>query len=215
MTGKTHKVGGLCIGIITGSLLVNPPFTKEKIKLVCVLIVWAIIGSLIPDIDHRGSTISKKRGFSKTLNKLMNKNKFLKEGMLKIIFFPIMVVVALIIIIISFILSCLSMIISDLFEHRGVTHAPITYIVIILILSIFTPKFSSVGQHIYIFSLIGVFVGAMSHILMDSLTVKGTPWFYPLSKKKHRFLKLKTGHGEIYVCTICFILTFLFVWNIF
>lgn len=215
MCGKTHKVGGLCLGIITGSLLLHPPFTINKIILACILIIWAIIGSLLPDIDHQGSTISKKRSFSVTLNKLMSKNRFLQQGILKIVFCPIFIIMALFICIISLLLSFLSKIITNLFEHRGITHAPVTYIVISLLLAVFIPTFSGFSQYVYICSLIGVFVGAISHILMDSLTVDGTPWFYPLSKKKYRILKLRTGHGEIFVSITCFILTFLFVYNLF
>lgn len=67
----------------------------------------------------------------------------------------------------------------------------------------------------YIFYLIlGLLIGMLSHITLDSLTVSGVPMFYPLIKKKYSLLKIRTGkEGEeifrkvLIVFTIWFVLS--------
>lgn len=155
MLGKTHKIGGLCTGILISNMYIGTNLTSNNIKLALLFTGASVLGSLIPDIDHRGSTIS-------------NKNKA-TEGV--------------------------SMIVS-LFGHRGITHAPITYLLLFLIPSIFFSNMTNSFEfYAYIFS-IGLLVGAFSHLFLDFLTVGGIPLFFPLSTKKFHLLPLKTGKGE-------------------
>lgn len=54
MTGKTHLSGGLAVAAIV-SMAKQLPLEQGM-----VCIVGCAIGSLIPDIDHRGSTIGRR-----------------------------------------------------------------------------------------------------------------------------------------------------------
>jgi len=83
--------------------------------------------------------------------------------------------------------------------HRGVSHS-------------FLALFLTSG-FIYMFdSKIAVvwFISYLSHIFLDSLTVTGVPYLYPLNRHRWYFAKLKTRSGEDYliqlfaIAFICF-----------
>ena len=61
-------------------------------------------------------------------------------------------------------------------SHRGITHNPITIMVITLILS---------EYH----NVIPFFIGAMSHLVLDSLTPMGIPF----GKRRIKLARIKTG----------------------
>ena len=60
MNGYTHKIGGTCAGLIATSLALQEPFSPEKLTVAGLIVAGAALGSLLPDIDHKNSTISKK-----------------------------------------------------------------------------------------------------------------------------------------------------------
>ena len=145
MNGETHKLGGVCTGIITGSLLLAQPYTSEKILLTGVLIGGSILGSLIPDIDHKESKIGNKMKITSTI-------------------------------------------INKLCGHRGITHAPLLYIIIFGAL-LFPIISSNNFLNTVSFNLtIGIFVGVISHLFLDSLTISGIPFLYPFKKKKYHLI---------------------------
>lgn len=171
MNSKTHKVGGVCAGIGTITLLAKPSYTISSLILSGSFLAGSYLGSLLPDIDHKGSTIGRK--FKAT--------------------------------------SC---IVSKTCGHRGFTHAPVISLVSVgglLAISIF---FDNSVKNLYIDFISGILVGSLSHILLDSLTVEGVPFFYPLSKKKHHLLPLRTGESELLVQTIIIMLTALLIYKI-
>ena len=71
--------------------------------------------------------------------------------------------------------------------HRKLFHAPLMYLLLYSIsLGMITHKLLIVGVQ-------GLFLGVLSHLLLDSFTVGGLPWFYPFSKKKFTLGKIKTN----------------------
>ena len=91
MNGETHKLGGVCTGIVASSFLLNQPYTTEKILLTGVLIGGSILGSLIPDIDHRQSKIGKKMKITSfVVNKLCGHRKLTHAPLLYIVLFTIL-----------------------------------------------------------------------------------------------------------------------------
>lgn len=203
MNRTTHIVAGACAGVITSTMVVSNPLSVEGAIFSTVLIGTSIWGSLFPDIDHPESTFGKK-------------------------------------------VPIISNLISNTGGHRGITHAPLLYMLLLsimllitnkgiqffvvlgleyfiskiiarliyklklkllgkpyylhwvlyLIMIVLTCKFDGYLNILYTQMLIGTFVGALSHIFMDSLTKGGTPWLYPITKRKFRILKLKTGRDE-------------------
>lgn len=60
MMGKTHKLGGLCTGLMVSAILTNLPITTDKLIIDGIIIGTTVFGSLLPDIDHTNSTIGKQ-----------------------------------------------------------------------------------------------------------------------------------------------------------
>ena len=60
MNGYTHKIGGTCAGLLAAGMALHEPFSKEKLIVTGMIVAGSMLGSLIPDIDHKNSTISKK-----------------------------------------------------------------------------------------------------------------------------------------------------------
>lgn len=74
----------------------------------------------------------------------------------------------------------LSFIINIFFKHRGIIHSIYAPLVISIILVL-------MHQRVY---ALAVFVGYLSHLILDSLTVMGIQPFSPLIKKRiHGFIK--------------------------
>ena len=67
MMGKTHKLGGVCTGLIASSILIQQPYTVEKLAICSTIIAMSAIGSMWPDIDQRNSTIGKKHKITSTI----------------------------------------------------------------------------------------------------------------------------------------------------
>lgn len=67
MMGKTHKLGGVCTGLIASSLLIQQPYTIEKLTICGTIIAMSTIGAMWPDIDQKNSTIGKKHKMTSTI----------------------------------------------------------------------------------------------------------------------------------------------------
>lgn len=89
----------------------------------------------------------------------------------------------------------LSRIIKKIGGHRGFMHS-LTMAVILwgilfsLQVEFFNPKYS------YYLSLtvLAIIAGFLSHLFIDSLTISGVPWLWPLSSKKLSLGKLHTSN---------------------
>ena len=221
MLGKTHKYVGACCGIVAAEFFAQKYISPENVILGGMIISSSFIGSLLPDIDHKKSIMGQKYQMTSSF-------------------------------------------ISSLFGHRGITHAPLVWGLLCLLILfannivptparlafIFCFMFGSVHRGVaYIcklvckkskggqllssiigiscgalscgylynmdemflytlvtFTVVGLFIGAMSHVLLDSLTPKGTPWLYPVTKKKFRLMKLSDKYGFM-VCMLFTIVT--------
>ncbi|WP_026887109.1 metal-dependent hydrolase [Clostridium beijerinckii] len=77
--------------------------------------------------------------------------------------------------------------INKLAGHRKLFHAPLVYLFLYsAVIGMFINKFMLIG-------IKGVFLGILSHLVLDSLTVGGLPWFYPFSKKRFSIGMIKTN----------------------
>lgn len=82
MDGRTHRVGGICTGIICAEMLTNLDFsTKETTIQNLVIIGMATIGSLFPDIDTKTSIISKEMRITSFFIRLFTKHRGLMHRM--------------------------------------------------------------------------------------------------------------------------------------
>ena len=170
MNNKTHKIGGVCSGLVASTLLFSNNFGVEGLLSSALIVSGATIGSLAPDIDHPESKVGRK-----------------------------------------FILKPISIFINKLFGHRTITHSVVMSIFMTIILLSSTLLFAGISNFIYSNIIIGFCVGWFSHLLLDLLTVKGIPIFYPFIKKKYNLLKFKTNKDEEFVSILVIFITGIFM----
>lgn len=90
-----------------------------------------------------------------------------------------------------------SRVVNKLAGHRKLFHAPLLY------LFLYSISTGIVTNELGIFCLNGFFLGILSHLILDSLTIGGLPWLYPISKKKFSLAKIKTNSQlELILCGI-------------
>lgn len=90
------------------------------------------------------------------------------------------------------------------FGHRGAIHSPAILLIPIFLMWLFA------RENLWNWSYYQVFcTGYLFHLLQDTFTSGGIPWFYPLSKKRIRVCKVKSGHytegltcGMLAICTL-------------
>lgn len=67
MLGTTHQIGGICGAVLVGSLIFPAPLSLTDITFAGVMVAGASIGSLMPDLDHPKSKLSRKAKVASTL----------------------------------------------------------------------------------------------------------------------------------------------------
>lgn len=177
MNFKTHVVGGIGAGVIANEYLLQHFNTSGQepttMLMTSLFIAGSTIGSIMPDIDHRGSFIGRRMkltsltfnvvgGATKGINKALGKRgKSASETII---------------------------------SHRGITHTPILTIAIISILLFISNNFvPESASPLFTYMSVGFGIGILSHIFLDSITKGGVPLFYPITSKKFSFLPLETG----------------------
>jgi inner membrane protein len=81
----------------------------------------------------------------------------------------------------------ISKVINKVAGHRKLFHAPLIYLLFYSII------IGNVNNELVLLGIKGLFLGILSHLLLDSFTIAGLPWFYPFSKKKFSMSKIKTN----------------------
>lgn len=159
MTGKTHVLGGIALGVG-----VTYMFTQD---VSLGLIGGAALGSLLPDIDHPESKISRANPVTWLFAILYRFVLDLVSIIFKILITP---------------LGWCGVKIPPLSSgHRGpLTHGGLGIILFTLLLS---PLLSWTPTIFY-----GLMIGVLSHIFLDMLNPQGVPLMWPLWKKNIRFL---------------------------
>lgn len=77
--------------------------------------------------------------------------------------------------------------INKLAGHRKLFHAPLAYLLL------YSIALGMVKDDLLLKGINGIFLGILSHLILDSLTLGGLPWFYPLSKKRFSLCSIKTN----------------------
>lgn len=77
--------------------------------------------------------------------------------------------------------------INKLAGHRKLFHAPLVY------LFLYSTGLGMTSNVLTLLGIKGLFFGVLSHLILDSFTIGGLPWFYPFSKKRFSLGKIKTN----------------------
>ena len=144
MTAKTHILGG-----VLAAELICLAGRSSAIS-VPLLLAGAATGALLPDIDHRGSKVSRSSAAGKVT---------------------------------SFAVSALT-------THRGVVHTPA--FVLLCGVALGAVSFFANGL-IGPALLLGLIVGMLSHLALDTLNPSGIMWLWPLSKKRLHLASIRTN----------------------
>lgn len=96
---------------------------------------------------------------------------------------------------------------SHIFQHRGVMHTPVFYLVcnslLWLLAAMFMPDIPALSVS-WGWLILALAAGEFSHLVLDSLNPSGIMWLYPLTKKRLHLMKIRTGSTGDAVCrTIC------------
>lgn len=163
MMAATHRLGGIAAGTALAAML------KLEAGETGILLAGAVLGSLLPDIDNRNSTISCKIPL---FSLLVTAGQAVIRG-----------------------ISCLfprkqKNYIRSLIGHRGLTHSLIAAVLLPLPVAAvcLSAGFESIGKY----AAVGLLGGILSHLLFDMLA-GGAPLFMPFTTKRVVVAKIKTG----------------------
>lgn len=101
----------------------------------------------------------------------------------------------------------LSRTVNNLFGHRGITHAPITLLIMSYLLFFASTYIPLEYKGYGLAFILGIIMGYASHLFLDSLTVSGIPLLYPFSKKMYRIARLRTGQDDWLVLVLTVVIT--------
>ena len=166
MTYVTHSLGGVAAGLA----LVHVSGISEPVTLAYVA-AGALVGSLLPDIDHTRSKISNKNIITNTISHLV----------------------------------------SIFFKHRGFLHTPVFLAILFVVIYV---GVGMIPVRISAFHLAAaILLGALSHLILDSLTPGGIMWLWPFTKKKINFASIKTSSisERIFAGAFAVLIAYLFI----
>lgn len=176
MRYRSHAIGGLALGVATTSILYQSNVFTAPSNIVLSLMGGALVGSLIPDIDHPNSYISKR---FVVLSWITNLFLWLIKGITSLLLF------------ISFWLKeNQKQEILKMFEHRGIFHT-----LLFAFLLTFLVGLIPINEEILKMLQLGFLVGYLSHLLMDMLTVSGVKILFPITTHTFHYplIRLHTG----------------------
>lgn len=82
-----------------------------------------------------------------------------------------------------------SVVVSSLSRHRGITHT------VPFCVAAAAPVFLlwKAGIHLMFPLGVGLFLGMVSHLVLDSFNPTGIMWMYPAKKKHYHIMRIRTG----------------------
>lgn len=163
MMAATHRLGGLAAGVAVAVALHAEPIESS------VIIAGAVLGSLIPDIDNRNSSISRRW---RVLSLVVTVGQAVIRGMSNL--FPVRQ----------------KNYIRSLIGHRGITHSFVPVVALPLITALISYSIGYAEDGFC--AALGLAAGILSHLLFDMLA-GGVPLFMPFSVKRVKLAAIKTG----------------------
>ena len=192
MNGTQHKVVGIGFGLAGAYAVVAGKGDPTG----SLIAATAVIGCMLPDIDHDKTKIGRKRKFLTELTTTVA-NIVVYIGItvclcLGFLIFKgfvdfgfdltqlIMVLLGLIAFVIVRNIIRNNKTFKWAVKHRGMMHTLIVPALMLLAMRVS-------DYPVYYYGMEGLLVGYISHLFADMLTVEGCPVLFPLSKKNKRF----------------------------
>lgn len=227
MQGKTHRYGGLALGAVASLATIGSIEGVDTAFFMGTFLTGSALGSLIPDLDHQHSELSKKiKPVGMLVSSVCKHRGFTHTGLCWFI-------VTLVCLAINFGLGKIEI---------GTYDWGSSFVVGIIFTSIMMSIFVGVSKVVHIrilnrirfnkskmamvaiillglntlfadmlvsymgYYFIGLSVGYLSHLLVDMLTVSGVPLMYPYTNKMYRFSNLTTGEDDNWVSKILLVI---------
>lgn len=199
MRGTTHAIVGVLAGAATYTVLTGTNLAPSSQELLLSVSAAAVVGSLLPDIDHTHSTISRlpmklHRSFRRERN---------------LVLLPVVVALAAL----AVLVQAVSAVIHHVFGHRTITHS-LLGLAIFGVLGYVTT--TSLQWPWPVFA--GFLVGCGSHLLADSLTPTGVPLLWPFRRTFQRIqgIRIATGSKQEAIFSVLVLsITALWIWRLF
>lgn len=218
MIGKTHRIGGLALGAAGAAFVLGGADLSTALLYTPVILTGAAFGSLIPDLDHAGAELSKKYKLASSIVRMFADHRGATHYVITVVIFSAIMTLLNYFIISSsnnFLVSIATIAIVQatiklIFEYvprklvrkYGRTVRLIGFVVP----AILGYGLNSICATIITYYCLGLVLGYISHLILDSFTLSGIP-IGPWTTKKVRLAKLRTGESEDLVRGVCYILT--------
>jgi len=190
VTGKTHLTGGLTFGLLVGQALqlINADAiligNNTLIPVTLVAIAGIAFGSLLPDIDEPNAMVSNlpKKGRG-VVNTALKKKGI--EGILRGL-------ITVILLGLNLVTRAIAGGVKTLVGHRGATHWVFSSVMVGILFAVagFFFGYPELGLWIWL--------GYISHILLDAMTLSGVEMWQPFIDKKYHLLpqgfRVRTGN---------------------
>lgn len=223
MLGKTHKYVGTCCGILAAEQLIISNIDSINMNNMIVsgmLISGSIFGSLALDIDKVESKAGHKFPLlAKIISNLCGHRGITHTPLLWLLLCSLFIFLGYNmqenhLILITCILSCfifyeLSLTLIKIFTKNKILKPLFSLIIGISITYILYNQGITLIQTSYNYIIIGIFIGALSHVFLDFFNPMGVPLLFPIKRRKYRFLKVSEAAGPIF----SFIFTILVLLN--
>jgi membrane-bound metal-dependent hydrolase YbcI (DUF457 family) len=206
MTGKTHLSGGIAAAItiertasLSGFPLLQSGQTANLLGLsasvAMLAFVAAAFGSLLPDLDEPNSLVSNLPRASRGLVRGSLRKRGV-EGAIRFL-------VEFVLLMVNFLTRALSKLVRSVsFGHRGATHWLITALVVGVIGVISGTFIGFPGLGLWLF------IGYVSHLALDSMTISGLKLLQPLTGRTIHLLpkpmRIRTGSIVDRMLLVCF-----------
>ena len=203
---KSHKAIGLAAGVAV-TLYGLKNFDEPLFALASLT---ALLGALLPDIDHNSSNLGRKRkkivSFTSAIIKIAAVVSLFATGLICVLnedykSLSILLLSVLLVVLLIFFMSTSktgAKLKKFSTKHRGIMHT-------LLIPSLLIPLLFFVEEYYIIAPIAGLIAGYVSHLLADMCTVSGIPILFPLTMKNISLLPVRTGTTWEYI--IAFIIS--------
>lgn len=221
MIGKTHIVGGITLASIglcacaISTVNYNDRFFAYKNLFPVGVLIGSTLGSLLPDIDHEGSTISKKLKVIAKIASKTTEHRGITHTLLSWFIYSLITLGAVGVLynntnwftkIITFLFCVFSLSLGVIYLLKSVNKIKRIkklkekkYIAIAFVVSMVL-VIASVKDSILLFFLLGEALGSslgyLSHLILDMFTFSKVPILYPITKKKVGIGIIRTNSEE-------------------
>lgn len=165
MNGGTHAALGLGSGVVAAATV------ESELPTIFVVTIGAV-SALIPDLDEEKSMI-----YNRTMRNVNPKMRRPLVGLVGII----LLLFSALELSFGFLLAGVYFLGVSIFRHRTFSHSLLALVIV-----------SGAAHEINQDLIVPVFLGYLSHLLADSLTIQGIPWLWP-SPKRYRIARIQTG----------------------